>query len=114
VPDVLDAQLLAGRKLSAEQFFLGDAGRLRQVVMNLVGNAVKFTERGEVVVHASCLPGEAATGHLRIAVRDTGMVAARPRSAENLSRTIRRSNCYARWARCSVHGMRPKRSATGC
>ncbi|GAW49164.1 MULTISPECIES: hybrid sensor histidine kinase/response regulator [unclassified Nocardioides] len=48
-----------------------DPHRLRQVLTNLVGNAVKYTERGEVVV--SVEPGQLDPSHVRIAVRDTGI-----------------------------------------
>jgi len=52
---------------------VGDATRLRQIIVNLVGNAIKFTDRGEVVVDVDCQsrsPGEAI---LRFAVSDTGI-----------------------------------------
>ena len=50
----------------------GDALRLRQVVTNLVGNAIKFTARGEVSVEISQLSEDRSHRTLRIAVRDTG------------------------------------------
>lgn len=51
----------------------GDAGRLRQIVVNLVGNAIKFTEHGEVVmkVENDSFSGEMLTLHF--SVRDTGI-----------------------------------------
>ena len=54
---------------------LGDAGRLRQIVFNLVGNALKYTERGEIHIEAYPLPVVPAGADLalHIAIRDTGI-----------------------------------------
>ncbi|MGA3180962.1 MAG: response regulator [Verrucomicrobiota bacterium] len=51
----------------------GDPGRLRQVFVNLVSNAVKFTEYGEVVVSVSSLSESETHVELRFEVRDTGI-----------------------------------------
>ena len=55
---------------------VGDAGRLRQIVVNLAGNAIKFTERGEVVVDVGLEESAGGGGEgvvLHFAVRDTGI-----------------------------------------
>ncbi len=54
---------------------VGDAGRLRQVLLNLVANAIKFTDAGEVVVRVEVAGAAAPEGEvgLRFTVRDTGM-----------------------------------------
>ena len=51
----------------------GDGARLRQVVVNLVSNAVKFTDRGEVRVSVRQLPTTAAGLNFRVDVRDSGI-----------------------------------------
>ena len=52
---------------------VGDPLRLGQVLLNLVGNAIKFTEAGEVLVFAECVTRDAQSITLRFGVRDTGI-----------------------------------------
>ncbi len=58
---------------------VGDSGRLNQILLNLTGNSIKFTETGSVAIHVECdAPAEAARGgtgsvRLRFSVRDTGI-----------------------------------------
>ena len=51
----------------------GDPGRLRQILSNLVGNAVQFTERGEITVLVSLAGADKDRATLRFEVRDTGI-----------------------------------------
>jgi len=52
--------------------FIGDAGRVRQVVTNLVGNAVKFTQVGHVLVTLHCESQDGGKAQIRVSVEDTG------------------------------------------
>ncbi|WP_343731581.1 ATP-binding protein [Duganella sp.] len=68
--------LSIGADPQVPQVLIGDAMRLQQILINLVGNAIKFTERGGVTVRVS-LPqddvGQGSAVNLRFSVRDTGI-----------------------------------------
>ncbi len=51
----------------------GDSVRIKQILMNLLNNAIKFTDEGEVVLSADRVDAEGGTPQLRIEVRDTGI-----------------------------------------
>lgn len=64
----LELKLAAAETLPIEM--VGDPGRMRQIVSNLVSNAIKFTERGSVQVGMTC---DACASQLLISVKDTGI-----------------------------------------
>ncbi|MHB8058754.1 MAG: response regulator [Desulfuromonadaceae bacterium] len=54
-------------------YLKGDPGRIRQIITNLAGNAIKFTHEGEVVISASCESEQDNLAKIRFEVRDTGI-----------------------------------------
>jgi signal transduction histidine kinase/DNA-binding response OmpR family regulator len=66
-------ELLADVRPEVPEHVVGDPGRLRQVLVNLLGNAIKFTERGEVVVHVAYVDAHDSEAEVHVAVSDTGI-----------------------------------------
>jgi signal transduction histidine kinase/CheY-like chemotaxis protein len=58
---------------SVPAYVLGDDGRLRQIMLNLIGNAIKFTSEGEVVLSVQQLAEDAEGSVIQFAIRDTGI-----------------------------------------
>jgi len=66
-------ELLSDIRPEVPHSIIGDPGRLRQIIVNLTGNAIKFTERGEVVVSVEIESQTEEAVLLHFAVRDTGI-----------------------------------------
>jgi PAS domain S-box-containing protein len=72
-------------------FIVGDGLRLRQVLVNLVGNAIKFTERGEVVLDVTVTSATTQELELEFVVRDTGIGIA-PEHREKIFRAFEQAD----------------------
>jgi two-component system, sensor histidine kinase and response regulator len=66
-------ELVCDVRPDVPQVVRGDPSRLRQIVVNLVGNAIKFTERGEVVLRVELNALDQGNNELHFAIRDTGI-----------------------------------------
>ncbi len=56
-----------------ENYFVGDAGRMRQIITNMVGNAVKFTEVGHVLINVKVKNYNESRADLTVEITDTGI-----------------------------------------
>ena len=68
-----DLELIVRVDPDLPEWVIGDAGRIRQVVTNLLGNAVKFTERGHVFINVEGGSANSDTANMTISVEDTGI-----------------------------------------
>ena len=74
----------------------GDAGRFRQVLINLVSNAIKFTSAGQIVVDVRCVSTEAGAATVELAVIDTGIGIASDRISTLFSEFMQADSSIAR------------------
>jgi len=68
-----DIELLIAKDSDVPSALIGDPLRLRQVLINLLSNALKFTETGEILVHVQSVQQDTERARLRFSVRDSGI-----------------------------------------
>jgi len=66
-------QLIMDYQPECPRLFIGDPGRLRQIILNLINNAIKFTHQGEVCLRVRCKNIEADSAKLSIEIQDSGI-----------------------------------------
>jgi signal transduction histidine kinase/DNA-binding response OmpR family regulator len=75
---------------------IGDPGRLRQVLTNLVGNAIKFTHQGHIFVNVEGEPQPAKAARLRLSVEDTGIGIAQDKIEQIFDKFVQADTSTAR------------------
>jgi signal transduction histidine kinase/DNA-binding NarL/FixJ family response regulator len=75
---------------------IGDAGRIRQILLNLVSNAVKFTAAGEIVVSTRCIGRDARQATVEWAVSDTGIGIAKEKIGSLFVNFVQADNSISR------------------
>ena len=75
---------------------VGDAGRIRQIILNLVSNAVKFTPRGEIVISTRCAWNRDGRAKIEWAIEDTGIGIAAEKIALLFSNFVQADNSISR------------------
>jgi signal transduction histidine kinase/DNA-binding response OmpR family regulator len=66
-------ELILDFSSDCSQRLVGDAGRIRQILMNLVGNAIKFTQKGHILLKVRCRAISGSDAKVDVAVEDTGI-----------------------------------------
>ncbi len=66
-------ELLTQFDPDALHYVIGDSGRIRQIIMNLVGNAIKFTDKGHVLINVDTSDNDGKTLILKVKIQDTGI-----------------------------------------
>ncbi len=66
-------ELLCMMHPKVPEFLRGDPSRLRQILLNLLTNAVKFTDRGQVMIEVACVQEDTGSALIKLAVHDTGI-----------------------------------------
>ena len=68
-----DLELIINYPVGMDALFIGDGGRIRQVITNLIGNAIKFTEKGHIITDVNVSPPRNNISVVTIKVTDTGI-----------------------------------------